>query len=135
MIESANHVSDKSPSAEFDRLMQANLSRVFNERDAAKRLDAIKELYAEDATLFEPDAVVSGHIGISRAVDALLAMLPPDFVFSSIGPALGHHGLARLIWVVGPLDGAVGMTGTDVAQFRDGRIVSLHVLLDALPTI
>ena len=135
MIASENHVSDKIPSAEFDRLMQANLSRVFSERDAAKRLDAIKELYAEDATLFEPDAVVSGHVGISRAVDTLLAMLPPDFVFRSIGPALGHHGLARLRWGVGPLDGAIGITGTDVAQFQDGRIVSLHVLLDALPTI
>jgi hypothetical protein len=108
---------------------------VFSERDAAKRLDAIKELYAEDATLFEPDAVISGHTEISRAVDALLAKLPPDFVFRSLGPALGHHGLARLVWGVGPLDGAIGMTGTDVAQFQDGRIVSLHVLLDAMPTL
>lgn len=135
MIASANDVSGRIPSTEFDSLMQANLSRVFSERDADKRLDAIKELYAEDATLFEPDAVISGHVGISGAVDALLAMLPPDFVFRSIGPALGHHGLARLRWRVGPTDGAVAMTGTDVARFQDGRIVSLHVLLDASPTI
>ena len=135
MIASANLVSDMTSSAEFDKLMEANLSRVFNERNAAKRLDAIKELYAEDATLFEPDAVVSGHIGISGAVDALLAMLPPDFVFRSMGPALGHHGLARLQWRVGPSDGAVAMTGTDVARFQEGRIVSLHVLLDTSPTL
>jgi hypothetical protein len=34
--------------------MQANLERVFGERDGARRLAAIETLYAEDATLFEP---------------------------------------------------------------------------------
>lgn len=117
----------------FDVMMRANLSRVFNERDVAKRLEAIKKLYAQDATLFEPDAEAIGHAAICGAVDKLLAVLPPDFVFHAIGPALGHHGLARLRWRVGPRDGAPAMTGTDIAQFHSGRIVSLHVLLDAVP--
>jgi ribosomal protein L2 len=33
----------------YDRLMQANLARVFGERDAERRLKAIRELYAGDA--------------------------------------------------------------------------------------
>jgi hypothetical protein len=36
--------------------MQANLARVFGERDASRRMSAIAELYANDAMLFEPHA-------------------------------------------------------------------------------
>jgi hypothetical protein len=43
-------------SIDYERLMQANLARVFGERDAKPRIAAIRELYAEDAVLYEPDA-------------------------------------------------------------------------------
>ena len=81
---------------DYDRLMQANLARVFGERDPARRTKAIAELYADDATLYEPDASATGHSAISQAVNALLSTLPPDFVFAPIGPAVGHHGFGRL---------------------------------------
>ncbi len=38
-------------SIDYERLMQANLVRVFGERDAKRRIAAIRELYAEDAVL------------------------------------------------------------------------------------
>ena len=50
----------KSKPIDYDGLMQANLVRVFGERDAGKRLKAIRELYAEDAVLNEPDASAKG---------------------------------------------------------------------------
>jgi hypothetical protein len=90
---------------DYDGRMQANLLRVFSERDVDRRMIAIRELYADDAVLFEPDAVVEGHAAIGAAVEHLLARLPPGFVFASQGPALGHHGLARLLWRGGPLAG------------------------------
>jgi hypothetical protein len=40
---------------DYDSLMQANLARVFNERDAARRFKAAAELYADDALLYETD--------------------------------------------------------------------------------
>jgi hypothetical protein len=120
----------KSTPINYDGLMQANLARVFGERDAARRIEAIRELYAEDAVLHEPHASVSGHVAISEAVSALLASLPPDFVFSAAGPAAGHNGLGRLNWRSGPPDGPVAVTGTDVVQIEGGRIRSLHVFLD-----
>ena len=43
---------------DYDGLMQANLARVFGERDASRRLKAIAQIYAPDATLYEPDAEV-----------------------------------------------------------------------------
>ena len=47
---------------------------------------AIRELYAEDAVRYEADASAKGHAAISEAVTALLAHLPPNFVFSAAGP-------------------------------------------------
>ena len=117
-------------SIDYNGLMQANLARVFGERDAGRRIKAIRELYAEDAVLSEPHASAKGHAAISEAVTTLLASLPPSFVFRAVGPAIGHHGLGRLKWRSGPLDGPTAVTGMDVAHFEGGLIHSLHVFLD-----
>lgn len=117
--------------SDYDRLMQANLQRVFGERDAERRLDAIRALYAEDAMLNEPHASVQGHVAIRDAVTALLASLPAAFVFTAAGPASGHHGIGRLLWRSGPARGPVAVTGMDIAQIEDGRIRVLTVSVDA----
>jgi ketosteroid isomerase-like protein len=118
---------------DFDGLMQAHLTRVFNERDSSRRQNALVELYAEDATLFEPHGAATGREAISAAVDALQVSLPPSFVFTAAGAAVGHHGVARLHWRAGPPTGPPVVTGTDVAHVADGRIRALHVFLDPAP--
>ena len=75
-------------------LLQANLERVFNERDAARRRQAIHELYAADAVLNEQDAKYSGTDAIARAVTHLLGSLPPALVFALVAPVQGR-GAAR----------------------------------------
>jgi len=123
--------SRPAASTEYDRLMQANLANVFNERDAVRRVEALGELYREDAVLYEPpDTVAEGHAAISEAVTRLLASLPSDFTFAATGPALGHHGLGRLRWQAGPPNGPVAVNGMDIARFQDGRIHSLHVFIE-----
>jgi len=117
-------------SIDYNGLMQANLARVFGERDASRRMTAIAEVYAGDATLHEPDGSATGHAAISQAVGALLVSLPPNFVFTAIGPAVGHHGMGRLRWQSGPPNGPVAVTGTDVARIDGGRIQTLHIFLD-----
>ena len=119
---------------DYDGLMQANLARVFGERDASRRLKAIAQLYAPDATLYEPDAATKGHAAINQAVEALLSHLPPNFAFSANGPAVGHHNIGRLRWQSGPPNGPVAVSGTDVAHFESGRIHSLYVFLDPSDT-
>jgi len=119
-----------SEGIDYNRLMQANLTRVFSERDAGRRIVAIRELYAADAVLYEPDASANGHAAISEAVTGLLAQFPPNFVFSAAGPAIGHHNLGRLKWRSGPPDGPVAVTGMDVAHFEEGRIHSIYVFLE-----
>lgn len=115
---------------DYEKIMQANLERVFGERDAARRIEAIGEIYAEDAELHEPQHSVRGHDAISQAITDLLAHLPPDVAFTAIRPALVHKGLGRLQWRAGPLKGPAVVTGTDVAHFERGLIQSLHVFVD-----
>ena len=117
-------------SIDYERLMQANLERVFGERDAGRRLAAIRELYGADAALYEPHASATGHAAIDGAVTALLSNLPPSFAFTAIGPAVGHHSVGRLRWQSGPSNGPAAVTGTDVAHFQGGLIQTLHVFLD-----
>lgn len=113
-----------------EKIMQTNLERVFGERDAARRIATIRELYAEDAELHEPHRSARGHDAISQAVTELLEQLPPEFTFTAIRPALSHNGVGRLQWRAGPPGGPVAVTGTDVVRIERGHIRTLHVFLD-----
>jgi hypothetical protein len=77
-------------SIDYDGLMQANAVVVFSERDPARRLDAIRELYSADAILTEPEGVSKGEAAISHAVAELLSKLPPVVAFTSIGAAISR---------------------------------------------
>jgi hypothetical protein len=111
-------------------VLQANLKRVFNERDAARRRQAIEELYAADAVLYEQDGKYSGTDAIARAVTHLLGSLPPGLVFALGAPVLENHEMAKLLWKGQLPDGTVVVTGTDVAQIDGGRIHTIHVFVD-----
>jgi hypothetical protein len=126
--------SNSTTPLDYDALMQANLARVFGERDASRRLKAISNLYAAEATLYESDGVAKGHVAINQRVEALLSELPAAFAFSANGSAVGHHSVGRLRWKSGPPDGPIAVTGTDVAHFENGRIHCLYVFLDAVGT-
>jgi predicted SnoaL-like aldol condensation-catalyzing enzyme len=123
-------ISEAGAAINYDALMQANLTRVFGERDAERRLKEIGELYAEDAVLNEPHTSVKGHAAINQAVTELLSSLPPEFSFAPLGPAIGHHGIGRLRWSAGPPGQPPAVTGMDVVHFQQGRIHSLFVFLD-----
>lgn len=117
-------------SVDYDHLLRSNLNRVFNERDPAKRAEAIAELFVEAPVMFEPTNVVQGRAEISRIAGELLQQFGPDFAFVPVGSAVGHHGLAHLPWQAGPKEGPVAVTGADVAEIVDGRIARLWVLLN-----
>jgi hypothetical protein len=115
---------------DLDSLMQANIVRVFNERNPDRRRGALHELYTENATLCDPETVATGWEAISGAIDSLHRMLPPGFVFTAAGHAVGHNGAARLFWQAGPPGGPAAITGTDVAHIENGRIKLLYVFVD-----
>ena len=111
-------------------LMLRNLQEVFNERDAARRIGAVKSIYAKEAEFFEGDERIKGHDAISAKVGALQASFPPDFTFSPTSAPARNHDLGRLIWRVGPVDAPPVATGMDVAVFERGRIRALYTFLD-----
>ena len=79
-------------SIDYNSLMQANLKRVFGERDASRRMKAITELYADDAVLYEPpDASAAGHAAINQAVEALLARAGIATQKPLVITSLDHH--------------------------------------------
>lgn len=126
--------SHENPSAssapDFNALLRANLEQVFNERDADKRIAAIQHLFSAEPTMYEPEGVVTGQAAIADVAGALLEQFGPDFSFVAQGVAVGHHGMACLRWQAGPKEGPVVVTGADVAEVVDGKIVRLWVLLD-----
>lgn len=119
-----------SSETDYDHLLRSNLERVFNERDPGKRAAAVAELFVAEPVMFEPDKIVHGQTGIADVAGQLLAQFGPDFAFTPIGRALGHHGMAHLAWQAGPKNGPIAVTGTDVAEISNGRIARLWVLLD-----
>ncbi|PXW61479.1 nuclear transport factor 2 family protein [Methylobacterium sp. B4] len=114
----------------YDRLLRANLERVFNERDAGKRIAALDELFVDEPVMYEPANVVRGRAAIADVAGKLLDQFGPTFRFTPAGAAVGHHGLGSLRWSAGPDGGPVTVTGSDVAEIFDGRIARLWVLLD-----
>jgi hypothetical protein len=115
---------------DYDALLGGNLARVFNERDHTRRETAISELFVANPVMYEPDNVVEGRAAISAVAGALLERFGPNFHFTPVGNAVGHHGMAVLHWEAGPEGGPVAVTGADVAEIVDGRISRLWVLLN-----
>src|SRR4051812_34854181 len=106
----------------FDGLLRANLERVFNERDDARRAIAIAELFTEEPVMYEPGRPVRGREEISAVAGKLLKQFGPQFQFKPDGVGVGHHGMATLRWRAGEPGKAPTVQGYDTAEIIDGRI-------------
>src|SRR5260370_38882378 len=98
-------------------LMLRNLQEVFNERDAARRIVAVKLIYAKEAGFFEGDERIKGHDAISAKVGALQASFPPHFTFSPTRALERNQDLGRLIWRVGTAGGSPAASRMTVSVF------------------
>jgi hypothetical protein len=116
---------------DYDRILRANLERVFNERDAARRAVALRELFVADPVMYEPTGVVQGQAAISEVAGKLLEQFGAEFAFvPEAAAAVGHHALGCLRWHAGPKGGPIAVRGTDAAEIVDGKIARLWVLLE-----
>ena len=109
-------------SDEVADLMLRNLKEVFNERDAARRIGAVKSIYATVAEFFEGDERIKGHDAISAKVGVLQASFPPDFTLSPTSAPAHNHDLGRLTRRVGAAATPPVAAGIDVAIFEQGKI-------------
>lgn len=114
----------------YDQLLRDHLEKVFNERNADRRIAALARLYNDDAVMTDPDGTWAGHQAISRRVGDLQALFPDDFSFRAGGLGLGISGVCCLPWNLGPPNDPTVVSGADVVHIRDGRIQAVYVLIE-----
>ncbi len=116
--------------ADVPELLDANLHRVFNNRDADARRRVIDDIYTDDVTFTEPEGTVTGRAALDERAAALLGRTPPaTFVFVEDGPPrYVGTSTGALPWRFGPPDAPVAR-GIDVITVLDGRISELLTVL------
>ncbi|MEJ2863706.1 nuclear transport factor 2 family protein [Actinomycetospora flava] len=118
-----------SPPPSASALAQRNLFEVFDERDPEARARAAEEIYSGDIEFHDPEGTVRGREAVAAKAGALLDDAP-GFAFSLIRARQNAGTVSVLDWAFGPDGGDPVVTGTDVVLVADGRIRSLHTLLD-----
>ncbi len=102
----------------------------YDQRNACRRLNALTELYNDDAIVVDPNGTRVGHQAISQLVDDVLQRFPDNFSFTVTRSGMGLGGVGYLPWQLGPSGGPAMVTGVDVAHIRAGRIQAIYVLID-----
>jgi hypothetical protein len=110
-------------------LLYRNLHEVFGEGDAARRREAIDELYTDDCILYVPPGVFVGRDALDKFAGDLRAT-HPQFVYTPHGAAQVLHDAGILAWGSGPKGEAPDYTGLDLIIVSDGRIAKLYVFLN-----
>jgi hypothetical protein len=111
-------------------LLDANLHRVFGNRDPVSRRAAIERTFSEDVVFSDPDETVVGWDALERKAAGLLDGAPAEFVFADEGPAYLAGDLGIQAWSFGPAAAPVAR-GVDLITVRDGRIAELRTALAA----
>ncbi len=118
--------------AELNDTVTAYLS-TWNATDAADRRALLKRHWSAGATYTDPLAEVSGHDGVSAAIEAVHSQFP-GFVFTLVSGPDTHHRQARFQWGLGPRDADPIVVGFDVLATDDeGRIQTVLGFLDQVP--
>ena len=114
-------------------LLNRNLQQVFGEGDAARRGQAIEELYTDDCVLDVPPGVFVGHDALDKFAGDLRAT-HPQFAYTPHGEPQALHNAGRLAWGSGPRGEEPDYTGVDVIIVRADKIAALYVFLDSRPS-
>ena len=132
--------SDVVTASRAHHIATTNLLSIFSNRNESTRLTAIKDIFAPDAIVYEPNHVVlRSHNEISKTVSKLLAERE-GWGFVKVGEVKYNSDFVGVRWGFGPEgpDGVdVKATGEDVilvGKGEDGvvRIKVLYVVLDGV---
>jgi SnoaL-like domain len=114
----------------INKLMEANLLGVFNERDAQRRVATIEATYAPDVRWTDDEGTSVGREALEVKAIALQSQMQ-GLVFTKASPVYQTRGFGYLAWKLGP-DGADPVaSGFDVAVVRDGLISELYTVITA----
>ena len=109
-------------------LLDANLHKVFGNRDVESRSAAIRQVYAADVAFTDPDETVVGWDALEAKAAGLIDATPESFVFAEEGPRYVDGNFGVLAWSFGPAGSPVAR-GIDLITVVDGRISQLRTVL------
>jgi hypothetical protein len=109
-------------------LMEANLLRVFNERDAERRASAIESIYARDVRWTDDEGTTVGREALEAKARALQLQMQ-GLAFTKDGPVYQTRGFGYLAWKLGPQTGEPVAGGFDAAVIRHGLISELFTVI------
>jgi SnoaL-like domain len=109
-------------------LMEANLLRVFNERDAERRASAIESTYAPDVRWTDDEGTTVGREALEAKAIALQLQMQ-GLAFTKASPVYQTLGFGYLAWQLGPEGGEPVARGFDAAVIRHGLISELYTVI------
>jgi hypothetical protein len=110
------------------RLMEANLLRVFNERDDGRRAAAIRSTYAPDVRWTDDEGVSVGREALEARAQGLQQQ-SQGLVFTKASPVYQTLDFGYLAWHLGPEGGDPVASGFDVAIVRNDVIAELYTMI------
>jgi len=114
------------------QLLENSLLVIWNERNADRRLEAMKQTYAPDVHFYEfntGEAIV-GHTAINELIAKLQSEWPPESRFELNKPSQVNHQVQIASWNLGPQGMQPVATGMDVAVIENDLIKSFYLFLD-----
>jgi hypothetical protein len=122
-------MSAPAPDDTIALLLRSVVLEVFDERDAAKRADAIPRVFATDAEFIESTGTRRGQADIDAAVVKIHERFPGYRFRLTSEPQTVPNG-GRITWGFGPPEVAPRVTGMDIAVVEDGRVALLITFVD-----
>lgn len=115
-----------------EKLLEDSLLVVWNDRDADRRLVAMKDIYAEDIVFYENNEgpAFRGYQSINELIQKLQAGWPVEFTFELTASTKINHNVQLITWKLGIPGQEPVATGKDIAVIEADKIKSLHLLLD-----
>jgi len=114
------------------QLLENSLLVIWNERNADRRLEAMKQTYAPDVHFYEfntGEAIV-GHTAINELIAKLQKEWPSESRFELNKPSQVNHQVQIASWNLGPQGMQPVATGMDVAVIENDLIKSFYLFLD-----
>ena len=114
------------------KLLEDSLLIIWNDRNAQRRMDVMKEIYAPDIVFYETNegAAIEGYQAINDLITALQSTWPLEFQFKLIAPLKVNHQIQHISWTLGIPGQTPAASGMDIAIIENQKIKSLHLFLD-----
>ncbi|MCF2443942.1 hypothetical protein L0657_08250 [Dyadobacter sp. CY345] len=114
------------------KLLEDSLLLIWNERNAERRLEVMKEIYAPEIAFYESnnDEASTGYQAINDVISSLQAQWPLEFNFELTGPGQVNHQIQHIAWTLGIPGQTPAASGMDVALIENHKIVSLFLFLN-----